>query len=126
MSQSGKKWLIGSLACCFFGQTAMVYSDESDTRMSDSAVAGAKLWHEGNCQSCHQIYGFGGFLGPDLTNAASRLGEGFEPRLQAVVSEGPGQMPAYSWNTAQVRTIAAFSHRARRNGRRAGTPRGCN
>ncbi|MCH7870146.1 MAG: c-type cytochrome, partial [Planctomycetes bacterium] len=36
------------------------------------AKSGLAIWRENNCQACHQIYGYGGFLGPDLTNLMDR------------------------------------------------------
>ena len=34
-------------------------------------AAGRIVWQKNNCQSCHQLYGLGGYLGPDLTNEMS-------------------------------------------------------
>ncbi|MCP4808866.1 MAG: cytochrome c [Proteobacteria bacterium] len=81
------------LSACFIGQTALVYSDDpGPTQLDATATRGAEVWHEQNCQACHQLYGYGGFLGPDLTNFATR---GDEARLGAWLAAGPGAMPAF-------------------------------
>lgn len=109
LSPGRKKSLLVALVCCFVVQTTFVYTDDSPTVvLSDTAVAGAKIWHQGNCQACHQVYGFGGFLGPDLTNVASRLGEDLRGRLAFVVIEGPGQMPAYELDGADLDALTTF------------------
>ncbi|MGE0142248.1 MAG: c-type cytochrome [Planctomycetota bacterium] len=103
-----RKLLLSSLVLAFCGQTAMVYLDPTADRtppLSELALAGRKLWHEKNCQVCHQIYGFGGFLGPDLTNAAPRL---TRTRLDEILTKGNGQMPAFGLNAQQIDSIAAF------------------
>ncbi len=73
--------------------------------MGSQAVEGRRLWHENNCQVCHQLFGQGGFLGPDLTNAASRMDA---PRLRSLLTIGSGQMPAYGLDDAQIAQVAAF------------------
>ncbi len=55
----------------FILQTFLIYSDSTGYKknpLSINAIKGKQIWLQNNCQTCHQIYGFGGFLGPDLTN----------------------------------------------------------
>ena len=99
---------MGSLVSAFVVQTALVYLDDTASTfetLSEDAVVGRRLWHEYNCQSCHQIHGFGGFLGPDLTNAAARL---TDERLTQVLTEGVAQMPAFHFDEDQRFYIATF------------------
>ncbi len=98
------------LVLCFFGQTALVYADQrTGVRLEEEARRGAQVFHEHNCQACHQIYGFGGFLGPDLTNAASRHGVlGLRTRLEYVLTHGPGQMPVIDMSVTDVRALEAW------------------
>lgn len=102
---SSKKILLSVLVVSFAIQTGLVYSDEVDLRLSQDAVEGRKLFHDGSCQVCHQLWGQGGFLGPDLTNAASRVDE---TRLASLLTVGSGQMPAFRYSDEQVRQMAAF------------------
>ena len=98
-----KLLMLATLLVCFIAQTVLVYADSSHaTPLSDSAVLGRKIWHQRNCQACHQTYGFGGFLGPDLTNAAQRLSfEQFESRL----AQGQGQMPVFDLDTDEASNL---------------------
>jgi len=103
-----RKLLMGSLVAAFCGQTAMVYLDdtaENLPKMSPLGVQGRRLWHEHNCQVCHQIYGFGGFLGPDLTNAIQRLSRA---RLDEMLTKGNAQMPAFHFDSEQIDAIETF------------------
>lgn len=102
---SAKKTMLGVLVACFAVQTGLVYSDDVDIVLSEDAVAGRKLFHDGACQVCHQLWGQGGFLGPDLTNAASRVDE---TRLASLLTVGSGQMPAFDYDAEELRVMMAF------------------
>lgn len=102
---SAKKSMLAALVATFVIQTGLVYSDDVDLRLSDDAVEGRKLFHDGSCQVCHQLWGQGGFLGPDLTNAASRV----DPtRLASLMTVGSGQMPAFGYSEEQIRHLTIF------------------
>ena len=94
MPVPARKLLIFCLVAIFAVQTWLVYSDPAgkDATLSPLASAGQTVWRENNCQSCHQLFGFGGFLGPDLTNAIGALST---ERLDSVLTIGSGQMPAF-------------------------------
>ncbi|MCA8953060.1 MAG: cytochrome c [Planctomycetes bacterium] len=103
-----RKVMMASLLACFVGQTAMVYADDTADRtppLSEQALAGRRIFHDHNCQACHQIYGFGGFLGPDLTNAGGRL---TRERLDDVLTNGNAQMPAFHLDASQIDALEAF------------------
>lgn len=102
---SSKKILLTVLVACFALQTGLVYSDDVDIHLSEDAIQGRKLFHEGSCQVCHQLWGQGGFLGPDLTNVASRIDE---TRLSSLLTVGSGQMPALGLDARQIAFIRAF------------------
>lgn len=108
MNLAQRKLLMGGLLASFAVQTALVYSDDtadSFSTLSAEAVRGRQIWHDYNCQACHQIHGFGGFLGPDLTNAAKRL---TEARLDEVLTVGTAQMPAFQFDDDQRLDIISF------------------
>jgi len=96
------------LVAAFVIQTWLVYSDPAGRQtppLSELADRGQQIWLDHNCQSCHQIYGFGGFLGPDLTNAISSL---TDARLRTILTEGAGRMPAFELNDGERDALKQF------------------
>lgn len=105
------------LIVAFFAQTGLVYFDprhaEIAAPLSEQARQGLSLWRANNCQVCHQIHGFGGFLGPDLTNLISRRPE---EDFTDVLVEGRKQMPAFGFDEPQREAIIAFLTEVDRTG----------
>ena len=96
------------LVAMFGLQTFLVYTDPTGRdlpSLSQAASEGREIWLSHNCQVCHQFYGFGGFLGPDLTNASSRLDRA---RLDSVLTEGIAQMPAFHLSPREISAVAAY------------------
>jgi len=54
------------------------------------ADKGKLLWQRHNCIACHQVYGLGGFLGPDLTNTYHKKGPDY---IRAFLANGTTVMP---------------------------------
>ena len=100
-----KKLLLAVLVLSFGVQTGLVYSDVRSEPLSVAAREGRALWQAYACQTCHQFYGQGGFLGPDLTNAASRVDS---TRLVSLLTVGSGQMPPLGFSDAESAAMAAF------------------
>lgn len=73
------------ILCLLFSvYTALVYAYGLGTNAepADAAIlAGLRTWQEQNCQSCHQLYGLGGYMGPDLTNTFTVEGRSAHPHL---------------------------------------------
>ena len=112
-----RRRLVLTLCAVFLAQTWMVYSDPAGRAagpLSGLALEGRDVWHAHNCQSCHQIYGFGGFLGPDLTNFAGRVGAGeqgeaaLRSRLESVLTAGSALMPAFRLGSEEREALAAY------------------
>lgn len=100
-----KKLLLAVLVLSFGVQTGLVYSDVRSEPLSKAAREGRALWQAYACQTCHQFYGQGGFLGPDLTHAASRVDS---TRLVSLLTVGSGQMPPLGFSDAETTAMAAF------------------
>lgn len=103
-----RKFLLCGLLCAFLIQSSLVYWDDTGLKtppLSTSAKKGQDIWLSHNCQSCHQIYGFGGFLGPDLTNAIKRL---TDSRIEFILQYGSAQMPAYHFNISEREALLSF------------------
>ncbi|MBK6929511.1 MAG: cytochrome c [Saprospirales bacterium] len=72
---------------------------------SDPTLVGKDLWQRNNCVSCHALVGLGGHIGPDLTNAFSRRGEGY---IRYVLNNGSQKMPAFRLSTAEQNALIAY------------------
>ena len=108
-----KKATLACFVAAFGIQTTLVYSDQSQDPLSEAALRGRRIWHDNACQVCHQTYGQGGFLGPDLTNAASRVDE---TRLASLLTVGSGQMPAMHFTESEISAVRAFLDEVDRSG----------
>ena len=95
----------------------MVYSDATGLKtgpLSLSAGHGRKIWLKNNCQSCHQIHGFGGFLGPDLTNTAYEYDA---EDLRAILETGPGKMPSIRISNQEAKSLRSYFKELNKTGR---------
>lgn len=68
---------------------------------------GRLVWQKYNCQSCHQLYGLGGYLGPDLTNVYSAQGKG-ELFINAMLKTGTPKMPVFHLSEIEQTQLIAF------------------
>ena len=68
---------------------------------------GRLVWQKHNCHTCHQLYGLGGYLGPDLTNVYSRSGNN-EHYIRAIVKSGVKQMPAFEISEEEMKALLQF------------------
>ena len=75
--------------------------------MSKQAIRGELLWQENNCTSCHQLYGLGGYMGPDLTNIVSKPTKG-PVYLKAFLNSGVKAMPSFNFTEGEKDDIVAF------------------
>ena len=78
-----------------------------DSTTHSSAGEGKLVWQKYNCQSCHQLYGLGGYLGPDLTNIYSEQGKG-PSYIVGMVRAGTMQMPAFSLSANEEKLLLEF------------------
>lgn len=76
-------------------------------KLSSKAIAGQKLWQNNNCWSCHQIYGLGGYLGPDLTNIYSKKNKG-PHYVKAFLNSGVKSMPKFNFSESEKTAIIAY------------------
>ena len=74
--------------------------------MSEDVRAGKHLFQKYNCTSCHQIFGLGGYIGPDLTNCMSA--EGGPQRADIWLRNGSIRMPDFELSDQEVAELLAF------------------
>ena len=109
-SSAAARVVVFYLCCaCFFLQTGFVYlnypRDGVGPKLSQAGKHGLEIWRRNNCQACHQIYGYGGFLGPDLTNIMVR--RPYEDWTD-ILTRGRKQMPAFELDEDECEAIVAF------------------
>ena len=82
-------------------------ASQNDKKLSKKALNGQELWQEHNCTACHQFYGLGGYLGPDLTNVFSDSLK-TQNDLKNIINSGILSMPKYSFTDKELDEIIAF------------------
>lgn len=73
--------------------------------MSDAARHGQQVFQDKNCIACHQFYGLGGYMGPDLTNVISTRGEAYS---RAFIVAGTARMPNFELTDDEVSAVLAY------------------
>ncbi|MBI4616909.1 MAG: c-type cytochrome [Planctomycetes bacterium] len=96
--------------------------DASEPGLSKIERRGLDIWRRENCQACHQIHGFGGFLGPDLTNRVTDSTS--DEEFAAILEYGNGRMPALGLQPPERRAVLAFLRYLARTGRAIPEPLG--
>lgn len=87
-----------------------IYTEKSnygDIKLSNKALKGERLWLENNCNACHQLYGLGGYLGPDLTNVVSAPNKS-EDYIKVMMISGVKSMPKFNFSPHEQEFIFQF------------------
>jgi nitric oxide reductase subunit C len=104
------KYIFFMLCFAFTTYTLAIYRmqcNAGETGPSHQAGNGRLVWQKYNCQSCHQLYGLGGYLGPDLTNVYSAKGKG-ELFIKAFLRAGTKQMPSFNLSREEETGLMTF------------------
>lgn len=102
------KFLILTVLCISFLSYSMVLYTTLDNGMpvaGEFALEGKTVWQQNNCQACHQLYGLGGHLGPDLTNVYSTKPEAY---IRAILQTGTPVMPNFHLDKKEINALVAF------------------
>lgn len=120
--------IFATLVVVYLVVTWIAWSDRShasfEDRLDDHERAGLAVWRRENCQVCHQLYGFGGFLGPDLTNAI--VPQRRDVDFATLLTIGFRKMPALHLSPADQASVLAFLRAMNRSGQSLPTPLGPN
>ena len=73
--------------------------------ISDEARHGQNLFQQHNCIACHQFYGLGGYMGPDLTNVTSKYSPAY---ARAFLVTGTPRMPNFNLAADEVDALVAY------------------
>jgi nitric oxide reductase subunit C len=99
-------WSLTTVFCIY-----SIYVWTAGTEAPQSSVAseqvqrGQHLYQARNCVACHQIYGLGGYMGPDLTNVVSTKGEAYS---RVFIANGTVAMPNFGFDQKQVDDLLSF------------------
>jgi len=101
--------IFGTLFVSFFFYSAYVYTRGTEAShvppMSDESRRGQLVFQKYNCIACHQFYGLGGYMGPDLTNVISNRGPAY---AGAFISAGTASMPNLGLSADEVSDVVAY------------------
>ncbi len=73
--------------------------------MGDIERRGAEVYQQYKCVACHQFYGLGGYMGPDLTNVVSNRGQAV---ARAFIAAGTATMPNLGLATEEIDAVVAY------------------
>jgi len=114
------------LLAVYAGVSVVAHTDyprrSDDPPLNAVEQDGLRLWRANNCQACHQIYGFGGFLGPDLTNRVTD--DTPDETYWWILTKGSGRMPAFDFEDSEREAIMAYLRAVNRTGRSQPPPLG--
>ena len=72
-----------------------------------AAAKGKMTFQKYNCAACHQLYGLGGYLGPELTTVISAPGKG-KIYAKAILQKGTQRMPDFKLNDEEIKDLIAY------------------
>jgi nitric oxide reductase subunit C len=105
------------IACSLLG-FYLLYSFMVYTKGTEQGIAfpareqaainkGKILFQQHNCIACHQLYGLGGYLGPELTSAYSDPQRG-ELYMQVFLQAGGERMPKFGFRQAEIDELISY------------------
>ena len=96
--------LVTSFAVYTFFVNTLTHNS-AKTELTPEISQGWKIWQDKNCQACHQIYGLGGYMGPDLTNSASTVGKDY---MKTIMQTGTSRMPNFHLSEDEIEKLIMF------------------
>ena len=102
---------MGIMLILFISYNYHLYLDNTTAStkqlLSKDAIDGQKIWQDNNCTACHQLYGLGGYLGPDLTNIISNPTKG-KDYAKAFFNSGINSMPKFNFTENEKNKLIYF------------------
>jgi nitric oxide reductase subunit C len=107
------------LGLTFQSHRYIVNTSTSAAPLTDSVIAGKRVWEANTCIDCHTILGEGAYFAPELSNVMTRWGVADDPEaafetlkswIEAQPSgiEGRRQMPRFDLTDEDIRNLANF------------------
>ena len=109
VSAINNRAIFGALCVAFIFYSGYVYTKGTEAAhlppMNEVERHGADVFQQYNCIACHQFYGLGGYMGPDLTNVISNRGEAV---ARAFIMAGTASMPNLGLSPEEVDAVVAY------------------
>lgn len=107
LSDKYKLIVILLLIVSFLTYSGIIYKSlpVNDLLVTEETSNGKMIWQQYNCNACHQVYGLGGYLGPDLTNTFSLKGPEY---IAAFLKSGTVSMPNFHLNENEIAALIAY------------------
>ncbi|MCC7018829.1 MAG: cytochrome c [Ardenticatenales bacterium] len=107
-----RRAIVAVLVLLFVVQTVLTWTTSTAVPterggLSQQARRGRQWYQEFNCTACHQFYGLGGYMGPDLTNVTRAKGKGPE-YTKAFILHGTARMPNLGVDKSQADDLVAY------------------
>lgn len=102
-----KLYVLVGLMVAFFSYSLLLYFQDYPESIPANklSIEGKNIWQEKNCASCHQLYGLGGHLGPDLTNVSSKRHKEY---IKSFLKTGTKVMPNFNLSDSEIKALLAF------------------
>lgn len=101
-----------------FDTVKQIPERSNEVDMTESVVAGKKLWENNNCVGCHTIIGEGAYYAPELMNVFNRRGASdeatFKAYMQGWMAAQPlavpdrRKMPQFNLSNEEVDSLSDF------------------
>jgi nitric oxide reductase subunit C len=111
MNWKKKTTVFLTLFVCYVAYSGWVYTYGTDENYKKHflplPLTGKEVWQKNNCSACHQLYGLGGYLGPDLTHIISDPKRG---RLYTAsfLRSGGTTMPNFHFTDKEIDAVLAY------------------
>jgi nitric oxide reductase subunit C len=106
-----KRVIITLLFICFSVYSIVVYTIGTELPQkfyfSEQALNGKLLFQKYNCISCHQLFGLGGYLGPELTTIVKNE-NGRELIARAILKTGTDRMPDFHLSQTEIDCLVEY------------------
>lgn len=108
MASDKQKIIVAALLLvAFLSYSFYIYSSlpVKNYTVNDETGKGKLVWQQYNCNACHQVYGLGGYIGPDLTNTYSSKGKEY---IKALLNYSTAAMPKFNLTVKEVNALLAY------------------
>lgn len=93
------------LVAVFVPYTYSIYFYQPKQRLNEAALSGKQVFQNYNCIACHQIYGLGGYIGPDITNVYKKKGPDY---IRFVLTNGLNKMPKLNVSETEIIQLSEY------------------